>query len=46
MEEQVGLAETVGGEVVVKQGDDAICTFSYVHPLIYEVVDLYSSKVH
>ena len=40
MQTEVGFPETVGLKEVVKEADNTVSTLSYVHALIYEVVDL------
>ena len=38
------LPKAVVGEEVVEERDDAIRTFAHTHPLINEVIDLYSES--
>lgn len=44
MQIEVYFSQIVVAEEVVKKADGTVSTFAYVHPLIYEVIDLYGNK--
>ena len=46
MQLKVAFSKTVCLQVVVKEGDDAVCTLAHIHSLVNEVIDLLILFLH
>ena len=44
VQNKVGFPEAVVLEVMVQEGNNTIGTLPYVHPLVYEVIDLFNES--